>query len=541
MIDDGNKIIRKISALITIGWVVININPSVAESTADSLWAAYNDENLHDSMRIEAISNLAWEIMFSVPDSARKIAHLQLDYAGRKQNKKWQSQAYNTIGVTHAITADCDKAIENYEKSLNLDIETGNKKGISASYGNIGIIHKQQGNLFEALKFFNKGLKIELEIQDKNRLATSFINIGTIYNAHGLFPEALKWYHKNLKIVEELDDLGSRSAIYNNIGNLYINQGNYELANDWFQKSLKIDEELGNKVGVAACLVNIGFIQFKLEKLEEAMPWYKRGLELYEALGDKHGIAAAITNIGAIYHEKGEYARALESYYKSLEMKEAIGDDIGVMISLYNLGMIHIAQGEIMKGIEKCERGFNMAVKAGIMKSKIEQCQCLSTGYEKLGDFEKSLEYYKNYAASKDSIFNEDKSKDIGKLEAKYEFERAEAENKRMEEEKAKQYAAQESRRNNLQYSGILIFLVLIFALVFMLGKFSIPIRIAEGMIFFAFLLFFEFTLVLLDPYIEQYSSGAPAIKLGFNAVLAALIFPLHSLFEAKLKGRLVK
>ena len=47
------------------------------------------------------------------------------------------------------------------------------------------------------------------------------------------------------------------------------------------------------------------------------------------------------------------------------------------------------------------------------------------------------------------------------------------------------------------------------------------------------------FTLVLLDPYIEQYSSGAPAIKLGFNAVLAALIFPLHSLFENKLKKRL--
>ena len=73
-----------------------------------------------------------------------------------------------------------------------------------------------------------------------------------------------------------------------------------------------------------------------------------------------------------------------------------------------------------------------------------------------------------------------------------------------------------------------------------MLGRLSIPIRLAEGLIFFTFLLFFEFTLVLLDPFIEMYSSGAPAMKLLFNAVLAALIFPLHSFFEGRIKGRLL-
>jgi len=42
-------------------------------------------------------------------------------------------------------------------------------------------------------------------------------------------------------------------------------------------------------------------------------------------------------------------------------------------------------------------------------------------------------------------------------------------------------------------------------------GNLSVPVRLLEGLIFFTFLLFFEFTLVLLDPYIEQYNSGAPA------------------------------
>ena len=69
----------------------------------------------------------------------------------------------------------------------------------------------------------------------------------------------------------------------------------------------------------------------------------------------------------------------------------------------------------------------------------------------------------------------------------------------------------------------------------------KVNVRMAEGIIFFSFLILFEFLLVLADPYIDNWSGGAPGIKLLFNAAVAALIFPLHSLFEKKLKGRLVK
>ena len=63
----------------------------------------------------------------------------------------------------------------------------------------------------------------------------------------------------------------------------------------------------------------------------------------------------------------------------------------------------------------------------------------------------------------------------------------------------------------------------------------------AEGIIFFSFLIFFEFLLVLADPSIEAWSGGAPGIKLLFNAAIAALIFPAHAFFESRLKSRLVK
>ncbi|MFH1320237.1 MAG: hypothetical protein ABII90_06230 [Bacteroidota bacterium] len=58
---------------------------------------------------------------------------------------------------------------------------------------------------------------------------------------------------------------------------------------------------------------------------------------------------------------------------------------------------------------------------------------------------------------------------------------------------------------------------------------------------FFTFLLFFEFCLVYLDPYLETLTEGEPACKLTINAAVAALIFPLHGFFEERLKRRIYK
>ncbi|MBN4081768.1 hypothetical protein JYU23_01425, partial [bacterium AH-315-C07] len=65
--------------------------------------------------------------------------------------------------------------------------------------------------------------------------------------------------------------------------------------------------------------------------------------------------------------------------------------------------------------------------------------------------------------------------------------------------------------------------------------------RAIEGFVFFAFLLFFEFMLVLLDPFIEQWTGGEPMWKLVMNAGLAAIIFPLHSELGGYLKRKIIK
>src|SRR3972149_4214963 len=78
---------------------------------------------------------------------------------------------------------------------------------------------------------------------------------------------------------------------------------------------------------------------------------------------------------------------------------------------------------------------------------------------------------HKKARALKDTIFNEEKSKDMGKLEAKHEYEMTELKRKQQEEENQRQEAVAVGRRNKLQYSGVVIGLMFLFISIFLISK----------------------------------------------------------------------
>ncbi|MBL4656895.1 MAG: hypothetical protein JKX73_02765 [Flavobacteriales bacterium] len=151
-----------------------------------------------------------------------------------------------------------------------------------------------------------------------------------------------------------------------------------------------------------------------------------------------------------------------------------------------------------------------------------------------------ALEMYELHIQMRDSIKNEETQKATIRQQTKYEFEKVQLVKEQNEKDKERIEAEATGRRDNLQYSVILIAILVLFGGVLALGFINVSERMAEGIIFFSFLILFEFLLVLADPYIEGWSSGAPGIKLLFNSGIAALIFPAHAFFEGKLKGRLV-
>jgi len=308
-------------------------------------------------------------------------------------------------------------------------------------------------------------------------------------------------------------------------------------------------EELGNKNYIAVSLGNIGNVYKNQDDHSKALEYYFKGLKMAEELGNKDGIARHLGYIGTIYDEYGDttlaiadkYPKALEYYFKALKMFEELGNKDGIAAHLSNIGALYTKIGEFEKAEKTLQKAVTLSKEIGAKEYLKDQHEFLSVLYDTTGRPAQAFEAYKLYIIYRDSIDNEENTKAQTRTEMKYEYEKQELVKEQEEKEKTRLEAETTARRDNLQYSVILIALLVLFGGILFLGFVKVNPKMAEGMVFFSFLILFEFLLVLADPYIDNWSGGAPGIKLLFNAGIAGLIFPLHQFFESKMKNRIVK
>jgi tetratricopeptide (TPR) repeat protein len=457
---------------------------------------------------------------------------------------------FNNIGLIHSFQGDIPLALDYYHKSLKIKEDIKDKKGMAYSYNNIGGIHDFQGDIPLALDYYHKSLKIREEIKDKQGMANSYNNIGYVHQQKGDIPLALDYYHKSLKIQEEIKDKSGMADSYNIIGGIHDNQGDIPLALEYSHKSLKIYEEIKDKQGMASCYNNIGVIHHNQGDIPLALEYYHKSLKIDEEIKDKQGMAYSYNNIGSIHFIQGDIPLALDYYHKSLKIYEEIKDKQGMANSYNYIGRLLLEEGKAFGMSESSalsgareygERGLQIAQEIGFPYLIQRNAGLLSKVAIKEGNYKQALEMRNIEVEMRDSVNNEEVKKSSIRQQTQYEFEKAQLikEQELMEQERI--LLAEKERRDNMQYSIIFLGILIVFGTVLGSGKFNISPKFAEGLIFFAFLLFFEFCLVLLDPIIDDWSSGEPIYKLLFNAILAGAIFPLHAFFENLLKKRIIK
>ena len=269
------------------------------------------------------------------------------------------------------------------------------------------------------------------------------------------------------------------------------------------------------------------------------MKYHQKSLNIYEQIGDEDGIATSLSNLGANYGNQANYPLSLEYKQKSLKIREQIGDAAGISLSFSSIGRSYIK-------LNKPHLAKDFALKGLELAQKIQHLEYMLFGVETsfiadsaLGDYKSAFEHHKLYKQYSDSLHNEEKAKEFGRIESRYQFEKEAEEAKRKEAEAKRLAEIETERRNNLQYLSIFAGLLVLFGGLAFLGRFRIPVRVLDIALFAALLILFEFLLILFDPILDQYTGGIPIQKLVFNSVIALGFAPLHGFLEGKLRKRL--
>lgn len=460
----------------------------------------------------------------------------------KKAVKLIQALAFNNIGSYYNDIGQIDTALYLYEKAFDGFEEFNEKEGMAISANNIGYIYNNfKVDIPKAITYYKKSISYLKELEADVLVANLLNNLAYVYDGQGDFQSALEMYFESLKIYEKTNNRIGIGQVYNNIGALYQDLEDIELAEDYYNRSLEVRREVADSLGVGYVYNNLAHLFMGIEDYQTALQYHLHALKVRQALNRPREISQSLGNIGLVLIYQEKYDSALMMLNQAVEINETLGDEEAQAASLGNLGMLYYKKKDWKKAMDFANQSYEISKRNQFEKYLRSSSELLYKVHKELNNDGKALFYFENYVQLKDSALSADNIKESMKLQSQYEIEKEALIQQQKQKEAEEQARKQKSRRNNIQYSLILISLLIMAGLILTLGVIKVSERQAQGLIFLAFLIFFEFLLVILDPYVDNFSEGAPLIKLLVNVVVAALIFPVHEYFEKSLQQRILK
>jgi PAS domain S-box-containing protein len=250
-------------------------------------------------------------------------------------------------------------------------------------YRKLSVIDKSLEMHFDALALFERE-------NDSMGVAFSYANIGMAYYFFQDYENALEYHFRSLLIKEYLGDQGQIAYSQNAIGMVLAEMGDYARALDYYISALAIQKKLDKRHEIANIYGNLSKVFSKLGRLNEALEYFKKAEEVLHEIGSEYGYALTLNEIANIYLLLNDTENAINK----VKNAETLG------LKLNNLGVLH----------------YNYRLQAKI--------------YDQIGDHQQAYDYLLKSANLKDSLFSEQRNREITETQVRYETERIDSENK---------------------------------------------------------------------------------------------------------------
>lgn len=330
----------------------------------------------------------------------------------QKKDLKLSSENYRDTALikkllTHAsrcTESRNDSALSYAYKVIVLAEKDGMVSYISQALEILGEYSMTQENFSEAIQRYIQGLKLEEKLGNQKRMADFYDLLGAVYFYQEIFPKAYEYNHLALSKYQNLKDTSNIAKVLNHLGSLYNSrqycekrtseetQADYETALNYYKQSLKLLELVKSKEGIVNAWSNIGNLYRRTGNLNKATEYVQKAVSYYRETSNSGRLSITTRMLGQIYNQQNKYDLALACLHES--------EEIGLR--------------------EKRTNGIQFLY------------EDIAQTYENQLDFKNSLKYYKKYMILRDSIYNNEKSKQIFELETKYQTEKKQAEIERL-------------------------------------------------------------------------------------------------------------
>jgi tetratricopeptide (TPR) repeat protein len=245
--------------------------------------------------------------------------------AEKRGDARAQGAHLGNLGIAYGALGQVERAIEQYDKIVEVFRANGDRQSEGAALGNLGNAYRNLGQFERAIDYLQQALVIHRAIGDRRGEGNALGNLGTAYRNLGQVEHAIDYYQQALLISRAIGDRMGEGNRLGNLGIAYADLGQVERAIDFYQQTLVIHRAIGDRMGEGNDLGNLGIAYRNLGQVERAIDYQQQALIISREIGDRMGEGSVLNNLGAAYEGLGDLPRALDF----LRQARAIFAEIG--------------------------------------------------------------------------------------------------------------------------------------------------------------------------------------------------------------------
>lgn len=347
--------------------LLLAFTPGGAQSKIDSLTQSLTNAK-SDSIRVLLLVKLSDEYQYENIDRAQIYASEALAIA-EKNNWNW-ALAESTLRMAFlgTIMGDYTTALK-YDNRYLLSARNMNDSSTAAkALNNIGQDYSDLGEYDDAYYYLTQGYKAARSIQDSLLQAICLQNLGHVFKELGQYDIALSHFTISAKLSQKIGDLDGEAYVADEIGALYLNKKEFDKAEESLLTALRVTRQRKINVIEPRTLTKLAELSFERKEFERSLAYYDSANQLYAASKNVFGMASIKLGKGKVLAQQRKFVESFKLIDEALSSSK-------------------------------------------LLNARILEIDCyeqLSLLAEQNGEFKKSLDYYKNFKATRDSLFNQE-------------------------------------------------------------------------------------------------------------------------------------
>jgi AraC-like DNA-binding protein len=208
------------------------------------------------------------------------------------------------------------------------------------------------------------------------------------------------------------------------LGIIHEEMQEYNKANAFYHEALFIFKKLDLKRDIGYCYNSLGSLQLSLLQYDSALAWFLKSMEVREELKDEKGLGQIYQNVATAYMNLGNYPLAMNYFEKGLPINQKLNNQYYLAYQYNNMGKLYTLMGNYDKANSHLLQSVLLAKSLGDKKILEDTYEKLSVLEKKRGRLTEALQYLELKVAYRDSVFTEEKAKQLTEVQTRYETEK---------------------------------------------------------------------------------------------------------------------